>query len=91
VPEDNERRLESPAKATGRGKIYHVHEARIPKLEDMEDLCMAGAVIERIASGEEKVKSTEAFWCGLDDCVRSRRGNRWSGWPRWSAAASGRS
>lgn len=52
--EELEQRLEALAKATGRSKTYYVREALIQKLEDMEDLYMAEAVMERIASGQEK-------------------------------------
>lgn len=52
LPEDLEKRLEALAKATGRSKTYYVREALIQKLEDMEDIYMAEAVLERIASGE---------------------------------------
>lgn len=65
--EELEQRLEALAKATGRSKTYYVREALIQKLEDMEDLYMAEAVMERIVSGEEKVISAEEFWRGLDD------------------------
>lgn len=54
LPEELEQRLEALAKATGRSKTYYVRQALIEKLEDMEDLYMAEAVMERIASGEEK-------------------------------------
>lgn len=54
LPEDIEKRLDALAKATGRSKTYCVREALIQKLEDMEDLSMAEAVMERIASGEGK-------------------------------------
>ena len=54
LPAELEQRLEALAKATGRSKTYYVREALIEKIEDMEDLYLAGAVLERIASGEEK-------------------------------------
>ena len=54
LPEELEQRLEALAKATGRSKTYYVREALIQKLEDMEDIYMAEAVLERIRSGEEK-------------------------------------
>ena len=57
LPEDIEKRLEALAKATGRSKTYYVRAALIEKIEDMEDLYMAEAVMERIASGEEKTTS----------------------------------
>ncbi len=54
LPAELEQRLEALAKATGRSKTYYVREALIEKIEDMEDLYLAEAVLERIASGEEK-------------------------------------
>lgn len=65
--EELEQRLEALAKATGRSKTYYVREALIQKLEDMEDIYMAEAVLERIRSGEEKVISAEEFWREMDD------------------------
>ena len=65
--EEIEQRLEALAKATGRSKTYYVREALIQKLEDMEDIYMAEAVLERIRSGEEKVISAEEFWREMDD------------------------
>ena len=57
LPEDLEKRLEALAKATGRSKTYYVREALIDKIEYLEDLYLAEAVMERIASGEEKTTS----------------------------------
>ena len=57
LPEELERRLEALAKATGRSKTYYVREALIEKIEYLEDLYLAEAVMERIASGEEKTTS----------------------------------
>ena len=54
LPEDIEKRLDALASATGRSKSYYVRAAVMAKLEDMEDIYMAEAVMERIASGEEK-------------------------------------
>ena len=65
--EELEQRLEALAKVTGRSKTYYVREALIQKLEDMEDIYMAEAVLERIRSGEEKVISAEEFWREMDD------------------------
>lgn len=67
LPEDLEKRLDALAKATGRSKTYYVREALIAKLEDMEDIYMAEAVLERIRSGEEKVIPAEEFWRGMED------------------------
>lgn len=57
LPEELEQRLEALAKATGRSKTYYVREALIDKIEYLEDLYLAEAVMERIASGEEKTTS----------------------------------
>ncbi|WP_333818075.1 type II toxin-antitoxin system RelB family antitoxin [Tabrizicola sp.] len=54
LPEELEQRLEALAKATGRSKTYYVREALIEKIEYLEDLYLAEAVMERLASGEEK-------------------------------------
>jgi RHH-type transcriptional regulator, rel operon repressor / antitoxin RelB len=67
LPEDIEKRLDALASATGRSKSYYVRAAVMAKLEDMEDIYMAEAVMERIASGEEKVLTSEEFWRGMDD------------------------
>ena len=67
LPEDIEKRLDALAKATGRSKTYYVRAALVAKLEDMEDIYMAEAVMERLASGEEKVLTSEEFWRGMDD------------------------
>ena len=67
LPEDIEKRLDALASATGRSKSYYVRAAVMAKLEDMEDIYMAEAVMERIASGEETVLTSEEFWRGMDD------------------------
>ncbi len=54
LPEDIEKRLDALAKATGRSKTYYVRAALMAKLEDMEDIYMSKAVMERLASGEGK-------------------------------------
>lgn len=67
LPEDIEKRLDALASATGRSKSYYVRAAVMAKLEDMEDIYMAEAVLERLARGEEKVLTSEEFWRGMDD------------------------
>ena len=67
LPEDIEKRLDALANATGRSKSFYVRAAVMAKLEDMEDIYMAEAVMERLASGEEKVLTSEEFWRGMDD------------------------
>jgi RHH-type rel operon transcriptional repressor/antitoxin RelB len=54
LPEELEQRLDALAKATGRSKTYYVREALVEKIDFLEDLYLAEAVMERLASGQEK-------------------------------------
>jgi len=49
-----EKRLERLARRTGRTKTFYVREALQEHLEDMENLYLAEAVLERIRAGEER-------------------------------------
>jgi len=48
-----EKRLEKLARHTGRTKTFYVREAILQHLEDLEDLYLAEAALERIRSGED--------------------------------------
>jgi RHH-type rel operon transcriptional repressor/antitoxin RelB len=48
-----EQRLEKLARRTGRTKTFYVREALLQHLEDLEDLYLAEAALERIRSGED--------------------------------------
>jgi RHH-type transcriptional regulator, rel operon repressor / antitoxin RelB len=50
---DLEKRLDELSKRTGRTKSFYAREAIITHLEDLEDIYMAEAVLERIRKGEE--------------------------------------
>jgi RHH-type rel operon transcriptional repressor/antitoxin RelB len=49
-----EKRLEKLARRTGRTKTFYVREAILQHLEDLEDLYLAEAALERIRSGEDR-------------------------------------
>ncbi len=49
-----EKRLEKLARHTGRTKTFYVREAILQHLEDLEDLYLAEAALERIRSGEDR-------------------------------------
>jgi len=54
LPPTIEKRLERLARRTGRTKTFYVREALLEHLEDMEDVYLAEAALERIRTGEAK-------------------------------------
>jgi RHH-type rel operon transcriptional repressor/antitoxin RelB len=67
LPEETEKRLAELAKKTGRTKTFYAREAIEKHLEDLEDIYLGLATLERISSGEEEILSSEDVWNGLDD------------------------
>lgn len=69
LPVALEERLETLATRTGRSKAFHVREAVLAYLEDIEDLYLAEQVARRIESGEENTSSLDdvAARLGLAD------------------------
>lgn len=67
LPEEIEARLTRLAERTGRSKSFHVCEAILEKIEDMEDMYLAEEVLERVRRGDEKTIRAEDMWRGLDD------------------------
>jgi RHH-type rel operon transcriptional repressor/antitoxin RelB len=59
LPADIEKRLDDLAKKTGRTKTFYARQAILEHLEDLEDIYLAQAVIERIDAGQEQVFSLE--------------------------------
>lgn len=59
LPDDLQQRLDHLALQTGRAKSFYVKEALQNYLEDLEDLLLANAVLERVRSGKEKTYSLE--------------------------------
>ncbi len=54
LPQSIEKRLEKLARRTGRTKTFYVREAILQHLEDLEDVYLAEARLEKIRSGEEE-------------------------------------
>ncbi len=67
LPEETEKRLAELAKKTGRTKTFYAREAIEKHLEDLEDVYLGLAILERVRSGEEEILSSEDVWNGLDD------------------------
>ena len=67
LPEETEKRLAELAKKTGRTKTFYAREAIEKHLEDLEDIYLGLATLERVRSGEEEILSSEDVWNGLDD------------------------
>ena len=54
LPQSIEKRLERLARRTGRTKTFYVREALLEHLEDIEDVYMAEAALNRIRTGEDQ-------------------------------------
>jgi RHH-type rel operon transcriptional repressor/antitoxin RelB len=67
LPDETYERLQALAERTGRTATYYIRQAIETHLEDMEDLYLAEAAMERIRSGEDRIISAEEFWRGMDD------------------------
>ena len=59
LPEEIEARLGVLAKTTGRTKSYYAREAILAHLEDLEEIYLAGEVLNRIKRGEEQTYTFE--------------------------------
>lgn len=59
LPKDIESRLDALAKATGRTKTYYAREAILAHLDDLEDVYLAEAALERFRASGEKAVSLE--------------------------------
>ncbi|MBF0785800.1 ribbon-helix-helix domain-containing protein [Muribacter muris] len=59
LPNELQQRLDYLATQTGRAKSFYVKQALEAYLEDLEDLLLANAVLERVRAGKEKVYSLE--------------------------------
>ncbi|MDA3977608.1 DUF6290 family protein [Gallibacterium sp. AGMB14963] len=54
LPDELQQRLEHLAMETGRAKSFYIKQALEAYLEDLEDLLLANATLERVRSGKEK-------------------------------------
>jgi len=55
---ETERRLNDLAKRTGKTLTFHLRELVAHGIEDLEDLYLAEATMQRVTSGEEPVYSS---------------------------------
>ena len=67
LPAEIDARLERLAKEAGKTKNDYAREAMLEKIEEMEDLQLAGQVLERVRKGEDRVLSSEQMWRELED------------------------
>ncbi|OBX05794.1 CopG family transcriptional regulator [Gallibacterium genomosp. 3] len=54
LPDELQQRLDHLARETGRAKSFYIKQALEAYLEDLEDLLLANATLERVRSGKEK-------------------------------------
>ncbi|MFZ7217254.1 type II toxin-antitoxin system RelB family antitoxin [Avibacterium avium] len=54
LPDELQQRLDHLATETGRAKSFYIKQALETYLEDLEDLLLANATLERVRSGKEK-------------------------------------
>ena len=57
LPEEAENRLNILAKQTGRTKSFYIKKAILGQLDEMEDIYMGEATLERVRQGNEKTYS----------------------------------
>lgn len=67
LPAEVEDRLDALARQTGRTKSYYVRQAILEKIEDLEDIYLAEATLERLRAGQERVIDAEEMWRDLAD------------------------
>jgi len=67
MPEEIHELVAAEAARDGVEPDAYVLDLIVRKLEDLHDIALAEAALERIRSGESKVVSGEEFWRGLDD------------------------
>jgi RHH-type rel operon transcriptional repressor/antitoxin RelB len=67
LPDEMHERLNRLSQETARPKAFYIKAALDEYLDDIEDIYLAEATLERIKRGEERVLSAEEFWRGMDD------------------------
>lgn len=66
LPNDIETRLEALVRTTGRTKTFHVREALLEYLDDLEDLHLAEQRLLDIRAGRSKTVSLEEVMKGYE-------------------------
>lgn len=59
LPEELDSRLTNLTQQTGRAKSFYLIQALESYLEDMEDLLLSNAIVERIHTGKEKTYTSQ--------------------------------
>lgn len=67
MPEDIHELVAAEAARGGMDPDAYVLDLVVRKLEDLHDIALAEAALERIRTGESKVVSADEFWRDLDD------------------------
>lgn len=62
LSQELDERLNNLTKQTGRSKSYYLVEALESYLENMEDLLISNAVLERIKTGKERTYSLDVVY-----------------------------
>jgi RHH-type rel operon transcriptional repressor/antitoxin RelB len=64
---ETDQRLTALAAQTGRSKAYYLRELIQRGMDDLEDYYLATQTLERVRKGEERILSSEEFWCAVED------------------------
>jgi len=67
IPDEMMKLVEEYAAEAGSAPDAYMREVIEQHLEDLHDIALAEAAMERIRTGEDKVISSEEFWRGMDD------------------------
>ena len=67
IPEETHSLIARYAEEAGTATDAYVLELLEQHLEDLHDIALAEAAMERIRKGESHVISSEDFWRGVDD------------------------
>ena len=62
-------RLERIARLTGRSKSFYLRQALVEQIEDLEDLFLSRAIVNRVADGRERLIPLDVLEreLGVDD------------------------
>jgi RHH-type rel operon transcriptional repressor/antitoxin RelB len=69
LDDDLDARLERIARLTGRSKSFYLRQALVEQIEDLEDLFLSRAIVNRVADGRERLIPLDALEreLGVDD------------------------
>jgi RHH-type transcriptional regulator, rel operon repressor / antitoxin RelB len=67
MPDEMLKLVEEYAAKEGAAPDVYMRDVIEQHLEDLHDIALADAAMERIRKGEDQVISSEEFWRGVDD------------------------